>query len=423
MPPFETTTRPRPRGFFRALAVLILCASAGAAGEPEPRRDQPDLLQSPGAFSKVWNQQFFIGPGVLSLDEVGEESISEYRLPADFEFHDGIILAGERLAEKVPSVFTEVLAKLRGGLRPVLIVSSDEGKSRLLNLLREKGLPADGVRVLEAPTDTIWVRDFGPVFVYGVGGFLGAIDPAYGKARDRDDSVPRAVAAMLGVPLLETKLIWQGGNLLSNGQGLMVTTTQSINANIETGCQADTAMRFLKERLGIRDVVVLEHLDGETTGHVDMFACFTAADTIVVGEYAESADPVNAGILNRNAARLALVRVGNGTLKVIRVPMPKKEGGLWRTCTNVLFANGTLLVPTYPDIDPESGRKALAVFQAALPGWKVFGIDSETLIGEEGGLRCICGYIPRKARPAPARREGSSLGEEKTAGSRAENRP
>ena len=37
--------------------------------------------------------------------------------------------------------------------------------------------------------------------------------------------------------------------------------------------------------LGAKQVIYLENLFGERNGHVDMFATFTAVDTIVIGEF------------------------------------------------------------------------------------------------------------------------------------------
>ena len=396
----ETTTHPPTRVAIVILAVLLSISPPVQADEPESEARRPDLLQSGGGFASVWNRQFFIGPGALPLERLIGGGTPLHRLPADFEPHEAVVLAGGKLAEQYPSLLASILGgKGKGGQSPFcLIVSSGEEEEHLLELLRKNDISRDRVRVVRAPTDTIWVRDFGPVFVFGPDGSLGAIDPSYGRSREKDDSVPKVVAAAFDVPIIETELIWEGGNLLSNGRGLLLTTTQSINANVESGRDAKTAFAFLKNRLGIRQVVVLEHLRGEKTGHVDMFACFTAPDTVLVGDYDESIDPINAGVLNRNAARLAQVRIGEEHLKVIRIPMPSNDDGVWRTYTNVLFAGKTVFVPTCPDVKPTLHRKAIEVLRASMPDREIVCIDAEALLKNEGGLRCICDYVPRGGR-------------------------
>jgi hypothetical protein len=135
--------------------------------------------------------------------------------------------------------------------------------------------------------------------------------------------------------------------------------------------------------------VFLEPLVGEQTGHVDMFATFVSSDVVVVGEYSPDADPLNAEILDRNAQRLAAVRTSRGPLRVLRIPMPPHTLDVWRTYTNVLFANGTLVVPTYPGIDPQGEAEALAIYKHLLPGWTVVGVDCNRLIEWGGAVHCV----------------------------------
>jgi hypothetical protein len=120
-----------------------------------------------------------------------------------------------------------------------------------------------------------------------------------------------------------------------------------------------------------------------------MFATFTAPDTVVVGAYDRKYDPENAELLDRNASLLANTVFSNRPLKVVRIPMPSHENGIWRTYTNVIYANGILLVPVYSSYDASGRVRALNTFAKLLPRWKIFGIDSSRLIENDGALHCI----------------------------------
>ena len=365
-------------------------------GRQPEEQDGLGLLRTDGAFGRLWNQRFFIGPGVLSCPQPAQAPHARFRLPADFEKHQAIVLAGGWLAPKAPEVLTAIVREARKRTPLVLLVSSAAEQDRIAEMLAKRGLPEDAVRFLKVSTDSGWVRDFGPIFLCTKQPALGAVDAAYGKPeREHDDAAGAAIARAFGVEPFVTTLVWHGGNLLSNGQGLLVTTTQSINANIEFGVPLHMITRFAGDRFGVKQIVVLEHLVGETTGHVDMFACFTSPNTILLGKYSASVDPVNAALLDRNAARLAKVRMGRDKLTVARIPMPSNADGIWRTYTNALFARGRLLVPTYPDVDPTGGRRALAIYRRILPGWEVQGIDCSDLARHQGGLRCLSTYVPK----------------------------
>lgn len=389
------------------MALVFVLGTDGATLErpEEPGADSsqgggadqsgPGLIRSKGIFAKLWNEQAFIGPGTIAVPETPSEG-TNVRLPGDFEQHGAVLVAAGWLAREAPTILVELFRNATASTHLVLQASSSKDRDRAIQVLTEAGLSPNDTSFLVVPTDTAWLRDYGPVFVGKKAGGLHAFDAAYDKpGRERDEAAGRLIAGYFHVPTRATRLRWQGGNLLSDGKGLLVTTTQSINANIEWGNDVDTVLRFLREQFGVRQVVVLEHLPGERTGHVDMFACFTSSDTIVVGAYDPSADPKNAARLDRNAARLAKVETGSGRLKVVRVPMPTNQDGVWRSSTNVVFAGGTLLVPVFPEVDNARSEAALAVYRRLLPDRKVVGIGAERLADFEGGLRCVTLYVPK----------------------------
>jgi len=376
------------------LAPSARCTPASRLEDPAKGRHR-DLISSKGPFAAVWNRQAFIGPRVFTFAE--SEMAATVELPGDFEPHQAIVLPGGWLAREAPDVLAQIARHTKPGLL-VLLVDSPGQRAAVRRTLGEHGVVAEGLRFATVPTDTGWVRDYGPIFLRDAAGGLRAVDAAYDRPqRDRDETAPRPIAERFKATTTATPLRWHGGNLLSNGRGLVVTTTQAINANIECGHQLDTVTDFLRDRCGVERLVVLEHLVGEPTGHVDMFACFTSADTIVVGRVDASVDPENAAMLDRNAARLAAVRTADGKLNVVRMAMPSGGDGMWRSFTNIVFANGTLLVPSYPDVAPAAGEKALALYRRLLGDWTVVGVDSRALARHQGGPRCVTLYVPRDA--------------------------
>jgi agmatine/peptidylarginine deiminase len=212
------------------------------------------------------------------------------------------------------------------------------------------------------------------------------IDAGYDLGRANDDRVPVELARLLNLRVVQTPLRCDGGNLLSNGEGLAITTYRLFDEN---EIDEESMRAILLGSYGLRRVAVLEPLDGESTGHVDMFATFTSPNTVVVGQYDPEIDPENAAILDRNADKLSQLRTAQGSLQVVRIPMPKHDDAVWRTYTNVIYANGVLMVPTYADADQAERTKALVTYANILPGWKVVGIDASRLIESAGALHCI----------------------------------
>jgi agmatine/peptidylarginine deiminase len=205
------------------------------------------------------------------------------------------------------------------------------------------------------------------------------------------------LAAVLGKRTVRAPITIHHGNLLSNGRGLCIATTRLIQENIGRGYDADDVAQILRKFYGAKEVVFLDRLRGEPTGHVDMFATFTSPDVVVIGKYSRESDPVNAAILDRNAERLAVVPAPCGPLDVVRVPMPPRmssEIGFWPTYTNVAYANGTLLVPVCPGRDPEGKTVALGLYRRLLPDWTIVGIDVSSILIRGGGIHCVTASLP-----------------------------
>jgi agmatine/peptidylarginine deiminase len=141
--------------------------------------------------------------------------------------------------------------------------------------------------------------------------------------------------------------------------------------------------------------VFLEELQHEVTGHVDMFATFLSPNLVVVAQCSPESDPVNAAILDRNAQRLASLGAPWAPMKVARIPVHRlpDDPWLWFPHTNVVFANGTLLVPVYPGLRSDQSP-ALALYRQLLPGWKIVGIDADALVPNWGSLHCITLNLP-----------------------------
>jgi agmatine deiminase len=364
--------------------------------------DPPPVPPERGEFAQLLRAEKYVGPGVVEVaGPHGEEpnAAAGFRLRADFERHAAVALVADRLVRDYPKTFGQLAAAIASRARLVAIVADDEAAEPVRAALRRAGVAKDRVRWIQAPTDTIWIRDFGPVFVEATDGSRRAFDFDYRrrsgpKRRDRDDAAGASIARQLDITAVPSAMLLEGGNLLSNGRGLLLASTTAVNANVARGYEPKTLTRYLGAVFGARTMVVLEPLRRESTGHVDVFACFTDARTVVVGRCSRELDPENAALLDRNAALLAGVRTAEGPLRVVRVPMPPSDDDRWRTYTNGVLLGGTLLVPTYRDADRQLEAAALETFRRLLPNGKVVGIDASELIAHDGALRCVTLPVP-----------------------------
>lgn len=318
---------------------------------------------------------------------------SNITVPAEFERQSAIFLGCNELLPYQPQVLIDVVAALIDRVPLVALIDGEEQRRSVITSLCDWGLPGHWMNFMRTHAKTAWVRDWGPTFVRLPDSSLAILDAEYNN-RPEDDLAPRAMASLLRLKMASVPLSIEGGNILRNGQGLCVTTTQLFSHNAHRQLTPPQIMNALQKYYGYQRFMVLHQLQGEPTGHADMFCCFTAPDVAVVGQYDPAVDPVNANVLDQNAGFLARVPIGDGFLKVVRIPMPPRTGAAWRSYTNVIFANGTLLMPTYGRLDEKGQEQAMETYAKLLPGWEIVGIDCGALIQHQGALRCVSLNVP-----------------------------
>lgn len=327
------------------------------------------------------------------------------RMPGEFERQDAILLAWDESDEPAQETQIDIIRAIWRSVPVILLVSNADAQMEVAELMRVAGLPKHAVRIVRVAVDTVWARDFGPIAIRGTAGQSALINAEYERSeRPNDDDVPLSVAPLLGMPAVDVPVRMDGGNLLSNGAGLILSSTRYFDDNADRNGDQLKLMQQLKTTYGAQQVLILEPLAGEGTGHVDMFATFTASNRVIVGRFSPDDDPVNAEILDRNADRLAHVMTPQGRMQVTRIPMPPVESDVWRTYTNVIYANGTLLMPIYPGNDRLGRQQAMAAYRQALPGWRIVSINCNGIIESGGALHCLSmnlGRVPRLPQTTP----------------------
>lgn len=379
----DPTGRVRLRGDVRQPAQLL---------EPLPRRVAP--------------QQRLLAPQHRHAGRAPFRS----RLPGEFERQGALLLGGREMLSEMPDVFADIVDATRNHVAVITMVNDAEEADMARTVLLRRAVQAQ-LHLVQVPHNTMWARDYGPVLV-DAGGEPTIVDADYGQFdRPDDDEVPYALAQHLLTPVVKTPLMLEGGNLLSNGRGLFLTTTKLLEDNADV--QDEQAVRDWMERMyGAAEMLFLEPLEGESTGHVDMFAAFTAPHVVVVASCDPQQDATNAAVLDRNAERLSQIRVKGRKLRVERIPMPPHDDGIWRTYTNVVFANGVLLVPVYPGHDEQGQLQAIQTYCRLLPGWRVVPVNANRLIECGGALHCVTMNLGplHKVPVFPAPRPGNPRG-------------
>jgi len=330
-------------------------------------------------------------------------------LPGEFERQAALMIGTTQLIYTAPQVYVDIVSAVHRHVCVISLVSGQAEIAEAKRLLTQARVSPAAVRFIGIRLNSAWARDYGPLFSRRADGSVVVLDLEYSGRRETgeratDAQVARKFARLVGARWLPMPLGIPGGNLLSNGDGLYVSTVAAAmpsrsrtktpqTASAGSG-KAQARLDALTARLGGQQWLALEPLRDEPSQDIDMFLTFVARDVAVVGRLDPAREPANAAILDRAAARLAAVRTSRGPMKVHRIPMPPPRNGSWRSYNNVVFANGVLLMPKFSDDDPTLRHTALALYAQLLPGWQIVGIRSDKLEQVDGYLHCLTRNVP-----------------------------
>ena len=410
----QPTFRPAPvQPTFRPAPVQPTIGSSLPTQNGRLSVGNPTSTPPTAVDSNDLSRQNFQNPSLDLLRRLGEsepaisdgEPYAEYpRLSGEFEPQRAMLLSISDLQPHHHGVLKELITKTSGHLPIVILVNDKKQLETAVTLAESSGANLDHVSFFVFKLDTIWLRDFGPRFLENESGTQ-SIDFYYDGTRPKDDQFPNQWGELAGIKNTTVEWTLQGGNLISNGQGLAFTSTRFFEdnhvrfpfrnspGNVEYERRKLVVDSFKKE-CNIDRLLFLRPLTPEATKHVDMLTTFLAPDHMLIARVDPRADPVNARILDENARFLRTVKVDGRPMRVDRIDIPPRQGKYWSPYTNVIFANDLVLIPVYQSDSPTLVNRAIKTYQQLLPGKHVDTINMTSMQKLEGALHCLSINVP-----------------------------
>ena len=319
---------------------------------------------------------------------------------AEFRKQGAILLGCHNQINLIPELYGEI-AKAVNQRVPLFGVVSTEAQARSgAQMIENIGLPREAMRFLVIPSNSIWIRDYAPFILRYDQQSAFMVDAKYRTLKSRenrkqDDFMCFELAHLLGLPVRSIPLVLEGGNFISNGDGLLITSAKTIRINQEEEYTNKQLINMFSDFLGVNGVCAVNHLKNEPNGHIDMFMTMLGKNLAVVGEIDPIVDSENSAILNEAARVISSYTTSDGPITVKRIPMPPQSGNDWRSYTNIIMANGVLLMPSFSNVDPAIENRAEQVYQSTLPpDWVVKRINCDKLVALRGQLHCMSYNIP-----------------------------
>lgn len=381
-----------------------------------------------------------------------------YTLPAEWEPHEAVWFSYSGLP--TDTVLDHMVRAMDPSTRIVCVADGDSISRAIAKRWENWGIPRSQYTILAMP-DTLpspVVRDAGPIFLRRNEGGLSVLDADWNYYGDHDnfvemtgamlaneDSFPSQIARKLGLPVVMSDMVIEGGALEVNGAGTLMQV-ESVAFQRNPGWSRDSMVHELKRLFGVKDIIWLKEgvaddmwfleprIAGDlfnqgTGGHIDEFCRFMNDTTILLAwpDDADIADEVHALSRKRMEENLKILEnsrtVDGRKFNIVKVPTPDTEYRKWPLDTargydrwltekytdlhsgdtiryvpaasyiNYLVTNQRVFLPAYwheglPLSMKEKDARVQAIFEQWFPGRKIVPIDPRAINRHGGGMHC-----------------------------------
>lgn len=341
-----------------------------------------------------------------------------YYFPEESSLHEGTWLQwphhhqhGKAYRERVEQTWMDMTKALQVNEKVHIIAYDEVEKKRILHILEENAIPMKNIDFKIYPTDDVWIRDNGPIFVKDNKGHLLIEDwgfNGWGEKFDFEncDEIPQRIGKDIGAKVIDLneEMVNEGGAIETDGNGVLMACKSSVisqkKGSVRTkGITQQEAEEMFKTYYGVSKVIWLDGVTGldVTDMHIDGFMKFIDKDTMIT---MDEEDLAEMGLSDKDINTLyTATNVEGKEYKKVYVPATKnkvktaygKQLDEKGSYVNYYVANKIVLVPNYGDPNDKVANK---IIQDHYPTRKVIGIDVRNLYENGGMVHCVTQQQP-----------------------------
>lgn len=321
----------------------------------------------------------------------------EFYVPAEEERHqmtlmqwpvDPYTYRSQRELSAVQAVIARI-ANAIAEFEPVMMLADKSEHATARKIL------SGNVELWNIPTDDLWCRDSGPLFVIDDAGNLAVSHITFnGWGRYRlpnDEKIAERVAKYMDIPLYASGLVGEPGGAEADGRGLVMAHESSwINDNRNPGLSKAEVTDRLAAAYGADRVIWGPGVKGQdvTDAHIDGFARFTGGNRVLMQHDPSAPDePYN------KATAILMDTLKREGMDVETIPYAF-DGRINEVCyyVNYYVCNGAVIMSEFGDPGPDA--IALDAVQRHYPDHEVVTLNADMLIGLGGGIHCATQQVP-----------------------------
>ncbi len=290
----------------------------------------------------------------------------EVRFPGEYEPMQAVMIVYPL------GIPVELVKEMAEDCKVIVIVESYE-QSYAQSDFQSAGVNMANIEYLNAPTNSYWIRDFGPWYIFN-GKEPAIVDNKYNRPRPYDDDIPGHFAEYWDIEMFGMNVVHTGGNMMEDGRGHGVSDDIVITESYsQAGVTEEQVYERMKAYLGIDPYHVTIDPQGDYIAHVDCWGKYLAPDKILLARVPES-NP-RYPYYEEVAEYFETTNCCWGyPYKVYRVDIP--GGNVISPYTNSLILNKKVLVPM--GSNNAYNEAALNIYREAMPGYEVIGVQNNS---------------------------------------------
>ncbi|MEM8562079.1 MAG: agmatine deiminase family protein [Pseudomonadota bacterium] len=261
------------------------------------------------------------------------------------------------------------------------------------------------VQLVDIPSNDMWMRDTGPVFVTGRGGVLAAVNLNFNgwgdkqQPRAADEQMAARVAEHLGVDQITTQLVGEGGGMECDGDGTLILTESCwLNDNRNAGVSKSDMTAELKRVFGVEKVIWVPGVRGQdiTDGHIDGSIRFVRPGLIMTGGYPDDDSDWGLALMEAREILSRETDARGRHFETVDIPSATNPANdseyLFTSYANFYVANGAVFTPVFGD--KRADTVALERLGALFPKRDVVPLSVDLIYENGGGIHCVTQQQP-----------------------------
>jgi agmatine deiminase len=260
---------------------------------------------------------------------------------------------------------------------------------------------SSAVELWDIPTEDLWCRDSGPIFVIDNAGNRAIRHIRFNGWGEKqintfDSRIAGEVAERLALPLLPSRLKGEAGGVEQDGHGLLIAHESSwVNDNRNPGMSRDEIEAELLGAYGADRMIWTQGVWDEdiTDYHIDSLARFTGPSRLLINlpDAPDLSDPFHTAAQETHDALVA------SGLEIEVIPEPNKRRvssiDFVASYANYYVCNGAVIAAQFGD--PRTDEIAVDALSRHFPNREIVTLNVDPLGEVGGGIHCATQQMPR----------------------------